>query len=66
LGAKDVAWAIKTEHRDVFRRAMLDTIAEILARYKFAPLVAEAWSATIDVIFGLMKSEARATKAARY
>ena len=45
---------------------MLDTIAEILARDKFAPQVAEAWSATIDVVLELVKSGARATKAARY
>ncbi len=58
LGAKHVQYGINEKHYELFRKAMLGTIESILGPSAYTADVAEAWSATTDMVLGLMKGGA--------
>lgn len=55
LGNKHTHYGVEPRHYDVFRKAMLDTIEEILGEKAYTPQLADAWSTTIDMMLSLMK-----------
>ena len=58
LGAKHVAYGVEEGHYELFRTVMLETIEAILGPSAYTGDVAEAWSATTDMVLGLMKGGA--------
>jgi len=58
MGRKHVGYGVEPEHYATFRTAMLTTIADVLGA-GLTPEVEASWSATLDVILGLMKEGAR-------
>jgi len=59
MGRKHLEYGVELDHYVTFKAAMLKTIADVL-RAELTPELEESWSATLDVILGLMKEGAGA------
>lgn len=59
MGRKHLGYGVELDHYVTFRAAMLKTIADVLGA-DLTPEIEESWSATLDVILGLMKEGAGA------
>ena len=59
MGRQHVGYGVEPGHYDTFRTAMLTTIGEVLGAGSTAG-IEQSWSATLDVILGLMKEGAGA------
>jgi len=57
MGRKHVGYGVDLDHYGTFRAAMLTTIGEVLGA-GMTPDIEQSWSATLDVILGLMKEGA--------
>jgi hemoglobin-like flavoprotein len=54
LGARHVIYGVKDEYYDVFVRALMDTLAEVLGIH-FTPAIRAAWQEFFDFTTGAMK-----------
>ena len=54
LGKRHVAYGVEPRHYGVFKRALLETVEEILGPSRYRPDVAEAWRTVIDNFVSLM------------
>jgi len=59
MGRKHLRYGVELDHYITFRAAMLKTIADVLGA-DLTPEIEKSWSATLDVILGLMKEGAGA------
>ena len=54
LGGRHLAYGVEPRHYELFKRALLETIEEILGPERYRPDIAEAWRTVIDTFIGLM------------
>jgi hemoglobin-like flavoprotein len=54
LGARHAHWGIAPAHFDLMRKALMDTLGEVLGE-EFTPQTREAWLAAFDLMASVMK-----------
>ncbi|TCL62226.1 adenylate/guanylate cyclase domain-containing protein [Rhizobium sp. BK251] len=59
MGRKHVGYGVELDHYGTFKAAMLKTISDIMG-VGLTPEIEASWSATLDVVLGLMKEGAGA------